>query len=59
MDLIDQLQHYRLEHQLTQEALAKQLGVAFTTVNRWLNRHVRPRPIQAHQVKKLIHMGAR
>ena len=34
VDLIQALKTYRLEHHLTQEEVAKKLGVAFTTVNR-------------------------
>ncbi|MDO8730474.1 MAG: helix-turn-helix transcriptional regulator [Candidatus Omnitrophota bacterium] len=54
MDMIDRLEHYRLENKITQQILAKKLGVAFTTVNRWLKRHVSPSPIQEYQIKKLI-----
>ena len=53
-DLIDQLNTYRLEHKLTQLQLAKRLGVTFQTINRWLNRRMKPRPIQEHQIKKLL-----
>ena len=54
INLIDQLNTYRLEHKLTQVQLAQKLGVTFQTVNRWLNRHMKPRPIQEYQIKKLI-----
>ena len=53
-DLIGQLNHYRLEKKLTQEQLAKKLGVTFQTVNRWLNGHMKPRALQKHQIKRLI-----
>lgn len=53
-DLIDRLNTYRLENRLTQEQLAKKLDVTFQTVNRWLNRRMKPRAIQEHQIKKLI-----
>ena len=53
-DLIDRLNTYRLENKLTQEQLAKKLAVTFQTVNRWLNRRMKPRAIQEHQIKKLI-----
>ena len=53
-DLIDRLNTYRLENRLTQEQLAKKLAVTFQTVNRWLNRRMKPRAIQEHQIKKLI-----
>ena len=54
MNLIDALQQYRLDHQLTQEELAEQLGVAFTTVNRWLNGRTHPSELQEYRIKKLL-----
>lgn len=36
-DLIQQLEHYRLENRITQQELADKLGVAFSTVSRWFN----------------------
>ena len=54
MDLINRLETYRLENKITQQALAKKLGVAFTTVNRWLNRRIKPNKIQSYHIQKLI-----
>jgi transcriptional regulator with XRE-family HTH domain len=54
MDLIKRLETYRLENKITQQALAKKLGVAFTTVNRWLNRRIKPNKIQAYHIEKLV-----
>lgn len=54
MDLIKQLEIYRLEHRITQQALADKLGVAFCTVNRWLNGKTKPRKIQEYQIRKLL-----
>lgn len=54
MDLVTALNTYRLEHKLTQQALAKKLGVSFTTVNRWLKGHVKPSQIQEYQIQKFI-----
>ena len=53
-DLINRLNHYRLEKKLTQEQLAKKLGVTFQTVNRWLNGHMKPRALQKYQIKRLM-----
>ena len=53
-DLIDQLNTYRLEHRLSQPRLAKKLGVTFQTVNRWLNRHMKPGQIHEYHIKKLL-----
>ena len=57
MNMIEALKTYRLEHRLTQEELAKKFGVAFTTVNRWLNRRVKPSPLQEYQIRKLLNGG--
>ena len=42
--LIEKLELYRLEKKISQEALAKKLGVAFSTVNRWFNHKCKPHP---------------
>lgn len=47
-ELLKQLEHYRLENKITQETLAKELGVAFSTISRWLNGKVKPNKIQAY-----------
>ena len=52
--LINQLRRYRLEHQLTQEQLAEKLGVAFLTINRWLNGHATPRELHRYRIEKLL-----
>lgn len=57
MDRIDRLETYRLENKISQQKLAKQLGVAFSTVNRWLNRRIKPNKIQSYHIDKLIREG--
>jgi len=52
--LIKRLETYRLEHKIPQEELAKKLGVAFSTVNRWLNGKVKPNKIQQYHIEKLL-----
>jgi transcriptional regulator with XRE-family HTH domain len=54
MNLIQDLEIYRLENKITQEQLAKELGVAFATVNRWLNGRYKPRKIQQYHIEKLL-----
>jgi len=54
MDLIKRLENYRLENKISQEQLAKKLGVAFATVNRWLNDKAKPNKIQSYHIQKLI-----
>lgn len=53
-NLIKQLEAYRLEHRIPQEELAKKLGVAFSTVNRWLNRKTKPGRIHEYHIQKLL-----
>ena len=56
--LIKKLESYRLENKITQEELAKKLGVAFSTVNRWLNGKAKPNKIQNYHIEKLIKDGS-
>lgn len=54
VDIIKRLEAYRLEKKIPQEDLAKKLGVAFSTVNRWLNRKTKPSKIQQYHIEKLL-----
>lgn len=54
MDPIRRLEIYRLESKISQQQLAEQLGVAYSTVNRWLNARTRPNQIQAYHIQKLL-----
>lgn len=51
---IESLRLYRLKHQLTQEELARKLGVSFATVNRWFKAKTHPSELQAYRIKKLL-----
>ena len=53
-DLIKQLETYRLEYKVSQEQLAERLGVAFSTVNRWLNGKAKPNKIQKYHIEKML-----
>lgn len=53
-ELVEQLEIYRLENRISQQNLAKQLGVTYTTVSHWLNRKSKPSKIQTYQIKKLL-----
>ena len=52
--LLKQLELYRLENKITQEMLAKELGVAFSTISRWLNGKVTPNKIQQYHIEKFL-----
>lgn len=54
MDLVKELDSYRLENKITQQVLAEQLGVSFVTVNRWLNSKTRPSKIQQYHLEKFL-----
>lgn len=43
----------RRKHDLTQEALARQLGVSVVTINRWQNGHSRPHAVFLEKLKEL------
>ena len=59
MDIVKKLELYRLEHKITQEDLAEELGVAFSTVNRWFNGRTVPSKIQQYHVEKYLKKHAR
>lgn len=59
MDIIKKLELYRLENKITQEELAKELEVAFSTVNRWFKGRTVPSQIQQYQIEKYLKKRAR
>ena len=54
MDIVKQLELYRLENRVTQEELAREIGVNFSTVSRWLNGKTKPNKIQQYHIEKLL-----
>ena len=54
MDIVKQLELYRLENRVTQAELAKDIGVNFSTVSRWLNGKTKPNKIQQYHLKKFL-----
>jgi len=54
MDIIKQLELYRLENRVTQDELAKEIGVNFSTVSRWLNGKTTPNKIQQYHIEKYL-----
>lgn len=54
MDIVKELEHYRLENRVTQEELAKEIGVNFSTVSRWLNGKTKPNKIQQYHIGKFL-----
>ncbi|MEI8349820.1 MAG: helix-turn-helix transcriptional regulator [Candidatus Omnitrophota bacterium] len=58
MDIVKQLELYRLENRITQDELAKEIGVNFSTVSRWLNGKTTPNKIQQYHIEKLLKQKA-
>lgn len=54
MVLVKELEMFRLEHKITQQAIARKLGVSFVTVNRWFNGKTKPRKMQQYHIEKLL-----
>jgi len=54
MELIKRLEIYRLENKISQQELSGKLGVAFSTVNRWLNGKTKPNKIQQYHIEKFL-----
>ena len=54
MEIVKQLELYRLEHRVTQEDLANEIGVNFSTVSRWLNGKTTPNKIQQYHIEKFL-----
>lgn len=54
MDIIKQLELYRLENRVTQTVLAKEIGVNFSTISRWLNGKTKPNKIQQYHLEKFL-----
>jgi transcriptional regulator with XRE-family HTH domain len=52
MDIVKELEHYRLENRVAQEELAKEIGVNFSTVSRWFNSKTTPNKIQQYHIEK-------
>lgn len=53
MELSEIIKTIRLELGLSQEGLARELHVGFTSVNRWENNHTRPNQIARHALIEL------
>lgn len=54
LDLIEELEIYRLENRISERELAKTLRVSYNTVNRWFNGRCKPNKIQTYHIKKLL-----
>src|SRR5271157_2983439 len=53
-ELLKKLDDYRKIHDLSQERLARLLGISFMTVNLWAKRKVLPNNIQVNRINRLL-----
>jgi len=58
-DILNELDHYRLENRVTQGELAYAIGVNFSTVSRWLNGKTIPNKIQQYHIEKYVKYAKR
>lgn len=49
MKFADKVLKVRLQLNISQESLAKELGIAFVTLNRWENGHTEPKVLTLHR----------
>lgn len=54
MEIVKQLELYRLENRIPQAELAKEIGVNFSTISRWLNGKTNPNKIQQYHLEKFL-----
>ncbi len=54
IDLISELDNYRLKNKISQQKLAEILGVSVVTINQWLTRKAKVNKINECQIKKLL-----
>lgn len=52
MEFKDKILKVRMQLNLSQEALAEELGVAFATVNRWEKGHTEPSILTKHRFEE-------
>lgn len=54
MDIVKQLELYRLENRVSLQKLAGDIGVSFSTVSRWFSGKTKPNKIQQYHIEKFL-----
>ena len=54
MQIVKQLETYRLENRVSLQKLADDLGVSFSTVSRWFSGKNKPSKIQQYHIEKFL-----
>lgn len=59
MQIVKQLEKYRLENRISLQKLADDLGVSFSTVSRWFSEKTKPSKIQQYHIEKFLNGKAK
>jgi len=59
MQIVNQLENYRLENRVPLQKLADELEVSFSTVSRWFSGKTKPSKIQQYHIEKFLNEKAK
>ena len=59
MDIVKQLEKYRLENRVSLQKLADELRVSFSTVSRWFGGKTKPSKVQQYHIEKFLNGKAK
>lgn len=59
MNIVKQLEKYRLENRISLQKLADELEVSFSTVSRWFSKKTKPSKIQQYHIEKFLNGKAK
>jgi len=59
MQIVKQLEKYRLENRVSLQKLADELEVSFSTVSRWFTKKTKPSKIQQYHIEKFLNGKAK
>lgn len=59
MQIVKQLEKYRLENRVSLQKLADELEVSFSTVSRWFSKKTKPSKIQQYHIEKFLNGKAK
>jgi len=54
MQIVKQLEIYRLENRVSLQKLADDLSVSFSTISRWFSGKTKPSKIQQYHIEKFL-----
>ena len=58
MQIVKQLENYRLENRISLQKIAEDIGVSFSTVSRWFSGKTKPGKIQQYHIEKYLRVKA-